>query len=106
MVNAGFIDDDLTISGLLPVALIARPSLVLKNSTRNISTRITATSTTARVYMLLNGVSISTSFILVNTVSVLLRLSSDELPITAILMEYNPVFTIIPASRLSIPILV
>ena len=41
-----------------------------------------------------------------NTVSVRFMLIREEPPITAMLMEYSPVFTIIPASRLSTPIFV
>ena len=43
---------------------------------------------------------------MVNTVSVLFMFRSEELPITAMLMEYRPVLTMMPDRRLSMPILV
>jgi len=42
VVNTGLIDDDFTISALFPVARIARPSRVFKNTTRKATTAATA----------------------------------------------------------------
>ena len=42
VVNTGFIDEERTMSGLLPVARIARPSRVRRNSDRNTITSSTA----------------------------------------------------------------
>ena len=41
VVKAGFIDEDFTISGLLPVALRERPNLVFRKKERNITTKAT-----------------------------------------------------------------
>ena len=46
VVNTGLIDEDFTISALFPVALIARPSLVLKKNTRKTITMATAMKAT------------------------------------------------------------
>ena len=106
VVNTGLIDDDFTISALFPVARIARPSRVFKNTTRKATTAATAISATIISVLPFRGVSARTSFIMENTVSVRFMLIREEPPITAMLIEYNPVFTIIPASRLSTPIFV
>ena len=106
VVKTGLIDDERTISGLLPVARIASPSFVLRKSARRTPTIITASNATISLYCSMNGVFLSKSSALVKTVSVLLRLRIDELPMTAMLIEYSAVLTMIPASRLLTPIFV
>ena len=64
-------------------------------------TSATATSATTVLYA-----PTPASLSAVNTVSVLFMLSSDEPPMTAMLMEYSPVLTMMPLSRLSMPIFV
>ena len=51
VVNTGFIDEERTMSGLLPVARIARPSFVLRKTERKITTRATAESETNNTYV-------------------------------------------------------
>ena len=106
VVNTGLMEDDFTISALFPVARIARPSRVFRKTTRNAITAATAISATRMSALPFKGVSARASFIMENTVSVRFILIREEPPITAMLMEYSPVFTIIPASRLSTPIFV
>ena len=103
VVNTGLIEDDFTISELFPVALIARPSLVFRKNTRNMITRITAIAAIIISSLPFSGVPESASFIIVNTVVVRFILIKDEPPMTAMFTEYNAVFTMIPASRLSTP---
>ena len=82
VVNTG-----LTISALFPVALIARPSLVLKKNTRKTITMATAMKATTISPLPFNGVLFNVSFIMENTVSVLFILIREEPPITAIFTE-------------------
>ena len=96
-------EEDFTISELFPVARIARPSLVFRKNTRNTITRITAMAAMRISSLPFNGVPASASFIMVNTVVVRFILIRDDPPMTAIFTEYNAVFTMIPASRLSTP---
>ena len=88
-------------SELFPVALIARPSLVFRKNTRNTITRITAMAA-IKISSLPFKKFASASFIMVNT-GCPVHTDQDEPPMTAIFTEYNAVFTIIPASRLSTP---
>ena len=103
VVKAGLIEEERTMSGLLPVARMARPSRVPKNRVKNAATSTTAMSATASTDCPASGVPASRAFILVNTVSVLFMFSREEPPMTAMLTEYSAVLTIMPASRLSTP---
>ncbi len=93
-------------SGLLPVARMARPRRVRRKSVRNTSASTTASSATSSLYCSCKNVAARARLAQVNTVSVLFMLSSEELPITAMLIEYSPVFTMMPERRLSMPIFV
>ena len=106
VITAGLIDDARTISGLSPVARIASPSLVRRNTVSAAMTRATAITATASLYCPESSVPFSSSFAEVKTVCVLFIFSRAVLPINAILTEYSPVFTMMPDSRLLIPILV
>ena len=85
--------DALTISGLSPVARMESPSLVFKNHASITPTIITNTAATMSLYQ----VPPMWSFAHENTVSQEKRLRLDANPMTAILIVYSPVFTIIPA---------
>ena len=87
VVNTGLIDEDFTISALFPVALIARPSLVLKKNTRKTITIATAMKATTISPLPFSGVLFNVSFVMENTVSVLFILIREEPPITAIFTE-------------------
>ena len=106
VVNAGLTDEERTISGLSPVALIASPRRVFRKSPSSTATAATAIRATKSLDCLATGVPLTSAAILVNTVSVLFILSIDEPLMTAIFIEYSPVLTIIPANRLLMPILV
>ena len=90
-------------SGLSPVAWMASPRRVRRKTLRKQTTSAAAISPTKSLYRLDTAVPDSSFLSTLNTVSVLFILSSDAPPITAMLMEYSPVFTIMPASRLSMP---
>ena len=106
VVKAGLMEEERTMSGLSPVARIARPSLVRRNSARNATTNATAITATKSLYCSARNVPSSRALALVNTVSVLFMFSREDPPITAMLMEYSPVLTMMPESRLSMPIFV
>ena len=103
VVIAGLMDDERTMSGLLPVARIASPIRVRRNSVRNRTISAAAARAVRSLYCPASGVPASADFIRENTVCVLLRLSSDAPPIMAMLMEYSAVFTMMPANRLLMP---
>ena len=65
---------------------------------------MTATAATTRDCSPARGVFSRSDWVLVNTVSVWFIFSRDFPPITQMLMEYSPVLTMMPASRLLIPI--
>lgn len=90
-------------SGLLPVARMARPMRVRRNSVKSNTISTTAASTVSSLYCPASGVPASAVFMSENTVCVLLRLRSDAPSIMAMLMEYSAVLTMIPASRLLTP---
>ena len=96
-------DDERTMSGLLPVARIASPIRVRRNSVKNRTISAAAARAVRSLYCPASGVPASADFIRENTVCVLLRLSSDAPPIMAMLMEYSAVFTMMPANRLLMP---
>ena len=87
VVKAVLIDDERTMSGLLPVARIARPRRVLRNAVSRTSITMTAISATASLYCFAKTVPLRRSFISENTVSTLFMLSSDEPPMIAMFME-------------------
>ena len=87
VVKAGLMDEERTMSGLLPVARMARPSRVRRKSERKTITRTTAMSATRSLYCPERGVSFRKALALVKTVSVLFMLRREELPMTAMLME-------------------
>ena len=87
VVKAGLMEEERTISGLLPVARIARPSLVRRKMDRKTIVTATAMSATRSLYCPERGVPFRSAFALVKTVSVLFMLSREEFPITAMLME-------------------
>ena len=74
-------------SGLSPVARMARPSRVRRNSAKNATTSVTATRATTSLYCSARNVSFSSALALVNTVSVLFMFSREEPFMTAMLME-------------------
>ena len=87
VVITGLIEEDLTISGLFPVARIESPSFVLSRKVRNKPTKTTATNAIIRVCLPSRAVPSSFAFRSEKTVSELLRLRSDDFFITAILIE-------------------
>ena len=87
VVTVGFIDEERTMSGLLPVARIASPRRVFRKNARNSPTSSTAAAAIISLYVSANAVSFNASRKAVKTVSVLFILRSEELPITAILTE-------------------
>ena len=87
VVNTGLIEDERTISGLLPVALMASPSLVFKNKVIMATATATTTSTTKRTFCPAKTVPVSISSAIVNIVSVLFILRSEDPPIIAIFTE-------------------
>ena len=91
-------------SGLSPVARMESPSRVFKKMVRKAAVTATAARATISLYCPEKGVSASQPFTILKMVSALLRLSSEAPSMTAILTEYRPVLTIIPASRESTPI--
>ena len=102
IIRAGLMEEDFTMSGLLPVARMDRPRRVLRNSSSSTTTTATKASATMSLRTLYSGVLSSRFCSMVNTVVVSFRLRVD-LPMTRILMVYRPVFTMMPASRLSTP---
>ena len=87
VVNAVFIDDERTMSGLLPVARIARPRRVLRNRVNRVSMTITAMRATASLYCFAKTVPLRSSFMSENTVSALFMFRSDEPPMMAMFIE-------------------
>ena len=87
VVNAGLTDEERTISGLSPVALIASPRRVFRKSPSITATAATAIIATKSFDCLATGVPLRSAAILVNTVSVLFILSIDEPLMTAIFIE-------------------
>ena len=77
VVLTGLMDEERTISGLLPVARIARPRRVRRKSPKTTATSTTAMMITTSLYCPAIGVFSSTERILVKTVSELLRFRSD-----------------------------
>ena len=106
VVITGLIDEERTISGLFPVALIASPILVFKKKYRKAATAMTAV--VAMISLLIEDCPILsvTDCNLEKTVEVLFMLSSELPPIIPMFTEYSAVFIIIPARRLSTPIFV
>ena len=87
VVNAGLMEEERTISGLFPVALIASPSRVRRNSDRNRTTNVTALSPTSILYCGSKAVPFSVAFIQVKIVVVLFIFKREDLFITAMLIE-------------------
>ena len=106
IVNVGLIEDDLTISALSPVALIDIPSVVPRNHHKNTAISATIAPTISSLYQSPMTPLPIVSLPMEKMVSHPKRLVRDENPITAILMVYKPVLTIIPARIDSTPSLV
>ena len=106
VVKAGLMEDERTMSGLLPVARMARPRRGRRNRPSITAIASTAMTITNSLYWLPRIPPLSISLALVNTVSVLFMFSIEEPPITPIFTEYSAVLTIMPESRLFTPILV
>ena len=87
VVKAGLIDEERTMSGLLPVARMARPRRVRRKSERKTITSTTAAKATRSLYCPDRAVPFRRAFALVKTVSVLFMFRREELPMTAMLME-------------------
>ena len=83
----------LTISGLSPVARMESPSLVFKKKEISTPTMITISAATISLY----HVPPIAVFAQVKTDSQLNKFMLEANPITAILIVYNTVFTMIPA---------
>lgn len=77
VVLTGLMDEERTMSGLLPVARIARPRRVRRKSPKTTATSTTVMMMTISLYCPASGVFSSTERILVKTVSELLRFRSD-----------------------------
>jgi hypothetical protein len=92
----------LTMSGLSPVALMESPSFVLRKSATKIAIIMTITAATISLYQLF-GITV---FAQVKTELQLKRFRLEANPITAMLIVYKPVLTMIPAKIDWIPILV
>ena len=87
VVNAGLMEDERTISGLLPVARMARPSRVFRKKPRKTHTSTTAMTATASLYSPEREEPASRSFMSEKTLGVLFILRTDEPPMTAIFTE-------------------
>ena len=87
VVKTGFIDEYLTISVLSPVARIARPRRVLRNTDRKTTVSATAMRATMTLYQPFRNVPDKSAFIFVKTVSVVFRFFSDAPPSTAMFTE-------------------
>ena len=87
VVKAGLMEEERTMSGLLPVARMARPSRVRRNRDRNRITSATAIRATRVLYCPDRAVPARKSLVLVKTVSVLFMFRMEALPMTAMLME-------------------
>ena len=87
VVTAGLIEEERTISGLSPVARMARPSLVRRNIPSSTAASSTATAATISRYCPASAVCSNSARILVKTVSVLFMFSTEAFPITAMLTE-------------------
>ena len=99
VVKTGLMEEERTMSALLPVARMERPSFVLRNAHRKRRTSATAASSTARRYCPAKGVPASAALARVKTVPVLFRASWALLPEIAMLTEYSAELTTMPASR-------
>ena len=99
IVKIGLIEEARTINGLSPVARMDNPSRVPRN---RISTIATITMI-IRIAIISYQLPPMASFAIVKIVLLANRLMVEENPMTAILMVYNPVFTIIPARIDSTP---
>ena len=106
VVKAGLMEEERTMSGLLPVARMARPSRVRRNTVRKPTTSATARNATSSSYRPARGVPASRALALEKMVSVLFIFNKEAPPMTAMFTEYRPVLTMMPASRLSTPIFV
>ena len=87
VVKEGLIDDERTMSGLLPVARMARPRRVLRKKPRKTHTSRTAMAETTSLYSPERAEPASRSFMSEKTLCVLFMLSTDEPPITAMFTE-------------------
>ena len=103
VVNAGLIEEERTMSALLPVARMARPSRVRRKKLRKTITSATATSSTISLYCAPRGLFFRASLVRLNTVAVLFMFNWALLPVMAMFTEYRPVLTTMPASRLCTP---
>ena len=90
-------------SGLSPVAWMANPRRVRRKSARNAITSAAASRATIALYHPASAVPARASLSAVKTVAVLLRFKSEAPPMMAMLTEYRPVLTMMPESRLSMP---
>ena len=104
VVKTGFTEEERTMSGLSPVARIASPSFVLRNSESMSTASATAMRATMSTLCFSSGEPLRASRIFTNIVGVRFMFRIAELPIIARFIEYSPVLTIIPARRLFMPI--
>ena len=87
VVKAGLMEEERTMSGLLPVARMASPSRVLRKSVKISAVARAARAAVTREALPARGVPSSISLARTKTVSVLFRFSKDLPPITQMLME-------------------
>ena len=87
VVTIGLMEDERTMSGLLPVARMARPSRVLRNSPSSTAASAAASSATISLYCPASALSPSSARIFVKTVCVLFMFRTEAPPITAMLTE-------------------
>ena len=101
MVKAGLMLEARTMAALSPVARMERPSRVPRKPA--IAAQASTMTAAAMTSLYQPPVKASADFASENTVSVLTRDIVDEKPMTARLMVYRPVFTMMPAMMLSTP---
>ena len=87
VVNVGLMEEERTMSALLPVARMARPSFVFRKKQRKQMTSSVMTNMTSRVLWPARGVFFSRSFAMVKTVGVLFMARVARLPVRAMLTE-------------------
>ena len=98
VVKVGSMEEERTMSALLPVARMESPSRVLRNTTKKPQMMSTKTRAVMSLYWPSRCSGSSRERMPVNTVSTLFRFTRELPPMTAMLMEYSPVFTAMPAS--------
>ncbi len=101
MVKAGLMLDARTMAALSPVARMDRPSLVPRKPT--IAAPASTMTTAASTSLYQPPVKLRACLAREKTVSVLTSDRVEEKPITARLMVYRPVLTMMPAMMLSTP---